>query len=110
VSWWYKNGVNSERYLAIEYTDPQSGVKRLFYPDYIAQFRDGSVGIYDPKSGVTVTDPATAAKSDALQAYMTPRKGRAMMGGIVQHTAAGWQMITKPTYSTDLQDWYGLTL
>ena len=22
----------------------------------------------------------------------------------------GWQMITKPTYSTDLQDWYGLTL
>jgi hypothetical protein len=105
VVWWYKNGVSTEVYFAIGYTDPETGFERPFYPDYIVQFKDGFIGIYDPKSGFTKTSNETAAKSDALQVYISKNKKKKLKGGIVTKTPAGLFVFTKGTYSSQDDQW-----
>jgi type III restriction enzyme len=94
VEWWYKNGVSSENYFAIAYTDPESKFERSFYPDFIMKFMDGFVGIYDTKSGITAESKETTAKSDALQKYISSNKKLKLKGGIVEKSPAGWQVLT----------------
>ena len=105
VSWWYKNGASTEIYFAIAYIDPQTRIESSFYADYIVQFKDGSIGIYDPKSGFTKTSAETAAKSDALQAYIAKHKKMKLKGGIVSKTRAGWSIFSGSTYSSDDAKW-----
>jgi type III restriction enzyme len=103
ISWWYKNREAKETYFAIPYNDPDSGVLRSFYPDYIVQFKDGSIGIYDTKSGMTATSAETAAKSNALQAYIKIDKKR-LRGGIVFFDKTGSFVFTGNKYSHDIAD------
>lgn len=49
VKWWFKNGVNKADYLGIKYFFPANRIKS-FYPDYIVQYLDGTVGIFETKS------------------------------------------------------------
>ena len=55
ILWWFKNGesmqgaeVADKRFYSITYTDPK-GVLRIFYPDYIIQFTNGTTGIFEVK-------------------------------------------------------------
>lgn len=89
VSWWYKNGTNKEAFLAIPYMHPIKGIKQSFYPDYIIRFKDGSIGIYDTKSGMTAESQETVAKSNALYDYLKKLKGVKALGGIVVSKPAG---------------------
>ena len=100
VLWWYKNGVNKESYFAIVYPDPNTTIQRSFYPDYIVKFEDGSIGIYDTKSGFTAESEETKAKSNALQGFIKglvtssfPTKG-----GIVQMTNTGFYIFEEIDY------------
>jgi hypothetical protein len=42
VSWWYRNGVKSEQFFSIVYTDA-NGETQNFFPDFIVQYTDGSI-------------------------------------------------------------------
>jgi len=99
-AWWYKNGTGKETYFAIQYTDPKTGLDRAFYPDYIIRKKDGSVGIFDTKSGFTASEAEATPKSDALQEYIKKNKGT--FGGIVQTTNTGTFVFTGKKYSDDL--------
>jgi len=89
IDWWYKNGEKMLQYFGIPYftfneeTDIQTPAS--FYPDYIIRYNDGSVGIYDTKSGSTVTLNDTKLKSDALQKYIKEQKDKdvSISGGII---------------------------
>ncbi|MDR3183104.1 MAG: hypothetical protein LBT89_09340, partial [Planctomycetaceae bacterium] len=84
VEWWYKNGVQLDRYFAVEYESENK--RRAFYPDYIVRYTDGRIGIYDTKSRITTRDPETKAKAEALQRYISEvnsRLGLTVCGGIV---------------------------
>src|SRR3989344_1921271 len=111
VEWWYKNGVLSENYFAVAYTDPESKFERSFYPDFIVKFIDGSIGIYDTKSGFTAVSKDTAAKSEALQAYISSNKKNKLKGGIVLKQADGWKINRNPKYNVDssFKDWESLS-
>lgn len=98
VVWWWKNGVQKETCFAIEYKGPKSELFRAFYPDFIVSYTDGSVGLYDTKSGVTAEMNETKAKSDALQAYIRKHKDKKLKGGIVQSTQAGMYVFEGETY------------
>lgn len=83
VLWWYKNGdAHKETYFAIPYT--LNGKKRSFQPDFIVQYADGHIGIYDTKAGSTADSDETKAKVVALAKYIEKhnQKGRAFQGGI----------------------------
>lgn len=54
VEFWLKNGIGQESF-GIRYTDENNKI-RTFYPDFIVHFVNGSIGIFDTKSGYTLSD------------------------------------------------------
>lgn len=49
VKWWFKNGVNKVEYLGVKYFFPANRIKS-FYPDYVVQYLDGTIGVFETKS------------------------------------------------------------
>lgn len=76
VEWWYRNGTSEPKYFGVPYykNDAKGIEEAIFYPDYIVKFADGTMGIFDTKSGDT-TKPGTTLggsvdeKADGLQAF-----------------------------------------
>lgn len=116
VDWWYKNGEVQQQYFALSYQtkDEETGLTKLlnFFPDYIVRYNDGSVGIYDTKSGRTVTEQPTYDKSDALQSYISEQNklGTKLRGGILNKRSEGIFVYSQPKYSPSLDEWERLTI
>ncbi len=84
VTWWFKNGDRDSIYFAVPYVE--NGEQSPFYVDFIVSFSDGSIGLFDTKSGRTIKD--AREKSDGLQQYIQEYSGssRNIVGGIVANT------------------------
>lgn len=80
VDWWYKNGEGEIKYFAIPYKD-QHGFIRAFYIDFIVKFKDGSIGLFDTKSGITAKE--AGPRAEGLQKYIKSLKDNKVWGGIV---------------------------
>ncbi len=113
VLWWIKNGEGQQQFFSIvySYVDAESGLNRIanFYPDFIAVFTDGTIGIYETKSGMTLTDKLTHAKSDALQEYLASNEHLRLTGGIVNSRPTGLFLFSKPLYTPEQSQWERLT-
>lgn len=86
IDWWYKNGEKMERYFAVSYQfldKNQKGRRAAFYPDYIIRFKDGSIGIYDTKSGFTADNEHVRQKAEALQRFIREHADLNLKGGII---------------------------
>ena len=91
IDWWYRNKEGESKYFAVIYEIPTPRKnneieKRAFYPDYIVRFKDGRIGIYDTKSGFTITQPETTEKLRALHSYITEHSAKTKLnlcGGII---------------------------
>jgi len=111
IVWWWKNGENKQDYFGIKYEYP-AGVVHTFYPDYLAQFTDGRVGIFETKDmGDRDGGTYTKAKAEKLQEYIKEQKGQKLFGGIVIEKSDGWKINQKPAYDwgkcerNDWSDW-----
>ena len=107
VKWWFKNGESEIKYFAILYKD-DTKVERAFYVDYIVQFKDKTIGLFDTKSGMTAKDAKTRA--EGLHKYIKEqnKKGKKLFGGIVINKNGSWRYNDNETYSyneNDLRDW-----
>ena len=103
VEWWYKNGVSRQDYFAILYEmDIHPGIGsqyRAFYPDFIVRFKDGRLGIYDTKAGMTVISDDTYHKSNALQAYIKEhRQEHDLTGGIIDCSSSSFSITYDEQY------------
>ena len=103
IKWWFKNGDQDATFFAIPYIE--NGKHRLFYVDFIVQFINDSVGLFDTKSGNTIKD--AREKSDGLQRYLEEqnKKGKNLTGGVVTNTnskdfSGRWMCYKK--YGSDL--------
>lgn len=109
VEWWIKNGEGQNQFLSIVYeyfdTLTQKTRKANFFPDYIVKFLDGSIGIYETKSGLLIHDYITQAKSDALQSYLKINSELKMQGGIVNSTPSGQKIFRRSKYTADQSQW-----
>ena len=81
IDWWYKNREGEKKYFAVPYME--DGKEWAFYVDFIVKFKDGSIGLFDTKSGMTAKDAGSRAES--LQKYIKEqnKKGKKISGGIV---------------------------
>lgn len=81
VEWWYKNRESVGKYFAIPYKE--DGKEWAFYVDFIVKFKDGSIGLFDTKSGMTAKE--AGARAEALQKYIKDqnKKGKKLVGGVV---------------------------
>lgn len=112
IRWWFKNGESEVKYFAVYYID-ENGFDRAFYVDFIVQFEDGSVGLFDTKSGMTAKDAKTRA--EGLQKYIKEqnKKGGKLWGGIVIFINGTWRYNDKEKYEynpNDLSSWEILEL
>lgn len=115
VVWWFKNGDRDPVYFAIPYEE--YGDKKPFYVDFIVRFKDGSIGLFDTKSGLTLQ--VAGPKMDGLRAYIREqkRKGKKLFGGIVTNTDARnyngrWVYFDKESkaLTNNLDNWENLVL
>ena len=99
VEWWYKNGVSKRAYFAIPYQMNADSQLRAFYPDFIVRFKDGRLGIYDTKAGMTVISDDTYHKSNALQAYIKEhRQEHDLTGGIIDCSSSSFSITYDEQY------------
>ncbi len=82
IIWWWKNGENKNDYFGIKYLINKD--IHTFYPDYLVQFKDGGLGIFETKDqsdneGLTVTK----AKAERLYQYIKEQKRKDLYGGII---------------------------
>jgi len=80
VEWWFKNGDRDATFFAVPYEE--NGEPKPFYVDFIVKLKNGSIGLFDTKSGRTIKD--AREKSDGLQKYVQGHKE--LIGGIVSNT------------------------
>jgi type III restriction enzyme len=82
VEWWYKNREGEKKYFAVSYKD-ENDKEWSFYVDFIVKFKDGMIGLFDTKSGMTAKD--AGPKAEALQKYIKEqnKRGKTLWGGIV---------------------------
>lgn len=116
VVWWYKNEDSGKSSFAVryEYDAKVSG----FYPDYLVQYKDGTIGILEAKStddrdGKTITK----AKAEALQDYLRNIRadGKRVKGGIVCYDGNRNNLFFNQEaeyriYSEHPEDWTSLPL
>jgi len=83
VVWWFKNGDRDATFFAIPY---ENGEKKPFYIDFIVKLKDGRIGLFDTKSGITLK--IAGSKIDGLHNYIKEEnnKGKNLFGGIVTNT------------------------
>lgn len=100
VQWWMKNGRNGAEHFSLAV-----GADSLFFPDWLVQYTDGSVGVYDTKAHGKGGSAATfdaKAKSDALQAYLDKLRteGVQVKGGlVVRNEAKRWKVFAGKDYT-----------
>lgn len=111
IVWWWKNGENKQDYFGIKYEYP-AGIIHTFYPDYLVQFSDGRLGIFETKDmGDRDGGTYTKAKAEKLQEHIKEQKGQKLFGGIVIEKSDGWKINQKPVYDwskcerNDWSDW-----
>ena len=107
VKWWYKNGESEKKYFSIPYID-EHGKEMGFYVDFIIQFNDGSIGLFDTKSGRTAADAGT--RHDGLYKYMQDeqKKGKNLIGGIIVESNSTWRYNDEKKFhfdENDLSNW-----
>jgi type III restriction enzyme len=90
IQWWYKNGSSNKDDFAIPYTR-RDGTDSLFYVDIVIQFKNGTLGLFDPKT--VESDPENVVKHNALIAYIDTlnAKGRKAIGGIILPERGSWR-------------------
>ena len=105
VEWWYKNGEGEKKFFAIPYGDG-AGRDFSFYVDFIIKFKDGRIGLFDTKGGMTAKD--AGPKAEALQKYIKKNKNKKVWGGIVIESHGSWRYNDKKKYEynpNNLSEW-----
>jgi type III restriction enzyme len=112
VKWWYKNGDSEIKYFSVPHID-KNGMEYGFYVDFIIRFQNGTVGLFDTKSGATAAGADT--RHDGLYKYMQAenKKGKKLIGGIIVESNGTWWYNDKKQYHFDennFSDWKILNL
>jgi type III restriction enzyme len=108
VEWWYKNREDEPKYFSIGYTD-EEGFKASFYVDFIVKLKDGRIGLFDTKSGITASNKYAKNKAEALQKYILEenQRGKKLFGGIVipiDDAGNVWKISSSEIYSDNRND------
>lgn len=100
VLWWIKNADSGQEGLSLYYEDPTNQRKRLFFPDYVIRYTDGSLGIQEVKARPDLDEANTLAKKYVLQGYLRDQSRKLefeLYGGVVYMTKS----TSKSDYTVD---------
>lgn len=107
IEYFWKNGS--------EHMNTNFGVMKkdgsTFQPDFLIQFKDGRIGIFDTKAGKGFNENDNKEKSEALIQYIVDenKKGKNLVGGLVIKDNDRWLYYDRGVYSSykeDPNNWY----
>jgi len=101
IKWWFKNGEGEKNFFAVLYKD-ENDVEHGFYVDFIVMMKDGSVCLFDTKSGITAK--VAKEKAEALANYIevqNKKHGKKLWGGIAVWKDGSWRYNGSKTYTFD---------
>lgn len=106
VEWFCKNGESDATSFAVPYTDQDSELKS-FFVDWIVKFKDGKIGLFDTKEGITAETAKYKAEGLAVYIKVENKKGKKLFGGIVAPKDGSWRFndSEKYEYFSDLNGW-----
>lgn len=83
VEWWFKNGDRDHTYFAVPY---ENNGPTPFYIDFIVQYQDGRIGVFDTKAGNTIR--IAGPKIKGLNEYLKEqvKKHPLLWGGVIANT------------------------
>jgi type III restriction enzyme len=106
ILWWFKNGQRDGSNFAVPYIE--NGEDNPFYVDWIVQYKDGRIGLFDTKAGMTAKDAKTRAEGLAKYIKEENAKGKNLWGGIIIHRKDGsWRYNDKEIYEYNENDFTG---
>ena len=98
IEYFWKNGS--------EHMNTNFGIAKengsAFQPDFLIQFKDGRIGIFDTKAGKGYNENDNEAKSNALQQYIVDenKKGKNIVGGLVIRDKDNFYYYDRGVYNT----------
>ena len=106
IEWWFKNGQRDGTYFAVSYIE--NGQVKPFYIDWIVKYKNGKIGLFDTKEGITAK--TAKAKAEGLSKYIREENtiGKKLFGGIVIHKDNSWRYNNNEVYEyneKDLSNW-----
>ncbi len=104
IEWWFKNGQRDGTNFAVPYFE--KGELEPFYVDWIVRYKDGKIGLFDTKEGITAETAKT--KADGLAKYINAEnsKGKNLFGGIVIRKDNSWRYNDNEVYEYNEKDLY----
>jgi len=109
--WWFKNGRSDATYFAVPHVE--HGVEKPFYVDFVVMHKDGRVGLFDTKGGLTAETAQSRAEGLAKYIAEQNKKSKKLYGGIVLKEKNSWRYHDDLKYKydpNDLREWKFLDL
>ena len=98
VDWWFKNGDRDAVYFAVP--DKTGDGPAPFYVDFIVKMKDGRIGLFDTKAGMTLKIAKPKASGLAYYIQTENEKGKKLFGGIVTNNqkdySGAWYYFDEP--------------
>ncbi|MEK0337945.1 MAG: hypothetical protein QQN41_10980, partial [Nitrosopumilus sp.] len=107
IEWWFKNGERDGTFFAIVYKENDE--EKPFYVDWIVKYKDGRVGLFDTKGGITAETAKTRAEGLTQYIKEQNKKGKNLFGGIVIDKDGSWRYNDNEIYEyndANLNDWF----
>ena len=97
VRWWLKNGDSGENAYSLQYFNKTKQKDSLFYLDWIIQFENGKVGIFDTKAGQSLnTEGRAKGLGEKLEEL-----GDNYVGGIARFANGVWEYCDTADYDDE---------
>ncbi|MBI5407773.1 MAG: DEAD/DEAH box helicase family protein [Nitrospirae bacterium] len=105
IEWWFKNGQRDGTFFAVPYVE--NNQNEPFYVDWIVKYKDGRVGLFDTKAGMTAK--LAKPKAEGLAKYIKEEntKGKNIFGGIVILKDSSWRYNDSAVYDYNEKDLSG---
>ena len=106
IIWWFKNGSQDGTYFAVPHIE--NNLKKAFYVDFIVLLKNGKIGLFDTKGGLTAQ--TAKSRAEGLTKYIKEqnKKGKKLFGGIVIKDGNSWRYNDSNQYGYNpgnLNDW-----
>jgi type III restriction enzyme len=102
IEWWFKNGQRDGTYFAVPYVENEQVLP--FYVDWVVKYKNGKVGLFDTKEGITAKEAKTKAEGLAKYIKTESDKGKKLFGGIVIRKDKSWRYNDSDVYKYDEKD------
>ena len=105
IEWWFKNGERDGTFFAVPRKNGEDDIP--FYVDWIIKYKDGRIGVFDTKGGLTAETAGSRAKGLAKYIQEQNENGKKLFGGIVIEKNDSFWLNSNGEYTYDENDLLG---